>query len=184
MVDSDDPDTIVRQLQPIAEIAPLYDQRVVITSYENVMRNAPETPHQGRGEPTSHNGHIEHIAPAFAEAAANLIRSGATHFFQIRTVGGAVSDVARDATPYGNRTANFNVAAMSSSPRRIDPFWERLRPHFSGMYLSFETDRDIARLDDAFPTATLERLRDLKLKYDPDNIFRDNFNIAPKPALT
>lgn len=183
MVDSDDPETIVSHLQPIAEIAPLYDQRIVITSYENVMRNALEAPHQGRGEPTSHSGNVIHITAAFADAAAQLVQSGATHFFQIRTVGGAVSDVAPDATPYSDRSANFNVAAMSSSPRRIDPFWEQLRPHFSGLYLSFETDRDIARLSDAFSRQTLQRLRDLKLRYDPDNVFRDNFNIAPRPVL-
>ncbi len=183
MVDSDDPETIVSHLQPIADIAPLYDQRIIITSYENVMRNAPETPHQGRGEPTSRNGHVDHITPAFADEAAKLVLSGATHFFQIRTVGGAVSDVAPEATPYGNRSANFNVAAMSSSPRRIDPYWEPLRPHFSGMYLSFETARDRERLSDAFLPRNLERLRELKLRYDPDNIFRDNFNIAPEPAL-
>lgn len=184
MVDSDDPEVIVSHLQPIAEVAPLYDQRIVITSYENVMRNAPETPHQGRGEPTSHNGHVEHITPGFAEAAAKLVQSGATHFFQIRTVGGAVSDVDPDATPYGNRSANFNVAAMSSSPRRIDSFWAELRPHFSGMYLSFETDRDPARLGDVFTASSLRRLRDLKMKYDPDNVFRDNFNITTDPAMT
>ncbi len=182
MIDSDDPETIVSRLQPIADTAPLLDQRIAITTYENVMRNAPETPHQGRGEPTSHNGHVEHITPEFANAAAELLHSGATYFFQIRTVGGAVADISPDATAYGYRSANFNVAAMGVSPRRIDPIWEGLRPHFSGMYLSFETDRDIERLDDAFPPGTLERLRSLKRQYDPGNVFRDNFNIAPQPV--
>lgn len=180
MVDSDDPDTIIEQLQPIANVAPLYDQQIVITTYESVIRNAPETPHQGRGEPTSHNGHVEHITPAFAEAAADLLHSGATYFFQIRTVGGAVSDVAEDATPYSGRSANFNVAAMGASPRRIDGHWARLRPHFSGLYLSFETDLD--RVHEAFTGEKLDRLREIKRKYDPDNFFRDNFNIAPVSA--
>ncbi|MQY11232.1 hypothetical protein SRB5_13470 [Streptomyces sp. RB5] len=34
---------------------------------------------------------------------------------------------------------------------------------------------------DTFPPATLERLREIKLRYDPDNFFRDDFNIDPRP---
>ncbi len=184
LVNSDDPDTIISRLQPIAEIAPLYDQRIVIAPYASIIANAPDTGyHQGRGEPTSHNGNVEHITPEFAAAAARLIHSGATYFFQVRTVGGAVSDVDPDATAYGDRSANFNVAAMGASRRQIDPQWENLRDHFSGIYLSFETDRSIERLNDAFPPQTLRRLRDLKMKYDPDNVFRDNFNVKPLAAV-
>jgi FAD/FMN-containing dehydrogenase len=54
-----------------------------------------------------------------------------------------------------------------------------MQPHFEGLYLSFESDLQPARLRDAFPPQTLERLRALKLRYDPDNVFRDNFNIVP-----
>jgi FAD/FMN-containing dehydrogenase len=184
MVNSDDPDTIVSRLQPIAEIAPMYEPRIVISPYVNVISNAQDTGyHQGRGEPVSHNGFVDHITPEVADAAARLLRSGATYFFQVRAVGGAVSDVAPDATAYANRSPNFNVAAMGASRRRIDPMWEDLKPHFNGLYLSFETDRSIERLHDAFPPETLRRLRDLKLKYDPDNVFRDNFNIAPVAAV-
>lgn len=50
---------------------------------------------------------------------------------------------------------------------------------FAGIYLSFETDQDPARLHDAFPPAHLERLRKLKRQYDPTNVFRDNFNLLP-----
>jgi FAD/FMN-containing dehydrogenase len=31
----------------------------------------------------------------------------------------------------------------------------------------------------AYPASTYARLRDLKLRYDPDNLFRANHNIAP-----
>jgi hypothetical protein len=184
VVATSDPETLIGMLTPFANVAPMYDQKIYILPYATVMANAPETDyHQGRGEPVSHSGLLDHMTPEFANEAARLIRSGATYFFQIRAVGGAVSDVPADATAYANRSANHQVNAMSASRRQIDPIWEALRPHFNGMYLSFETDRSVERLNDAFPPATLRRLRELKATYDPDNVFRDNFNIAPVSAV-
>ena len=57
--------------------------------------------------------------------------------------------------------------------------WERLGHHFDGLYLSFETDRRPERLREAFPEPTLTRLRELKGRYDPTVLFRDNFVIDP-----
>jgi hypothetical protein len=183
MVDSDQPETILARLQPFADIAPLYDQRVFITSYANVMANGAGTDHNGQGEPVARSGLLEHITPEFAGIAEQLIQSGATYFFQIRSVGGAVADIDSDATAYANRSANFSVVAFGASPARMNAAWEELHDHFDGLYLSFETDRSIERLYDAFPPRTLERLRTLKARYDPDNVFRDNFNIAPRALV-
>lgn len=178
VVDNDDPETIIEALQPIAAIAPLYQQNVVLTPYTGVISNAADTGyHQGAGEPTSRSGLIEHLTPEFARAAMDLLASGAVHWFQIRTVGGAVADVDPDETAYAHRSANFSVIVMGSSKRRVDAGWEALAGHFEGLYLSFETDQSPERVEDAFPPATLARLRELKHRYDPDNLFRDNFNI-------
>ncbi|MCI0393633.1 MAG: FAD-binding oxidoreductase, partial [Chloroflexi bacterium] len=181
MVNSDQPETIVSRLQPLAQIAPLYDQRVVITSYAAVMANAQGGDHNGQGEPAARSGSLAHITPEFAAAAARLIRSGVVYFFQIRSMGGAVSDVDPDATAFGNRSANFQVTAFGASRERLNALWDQLHPYFEGLYLSFDTDLRPERLNDAFPTRTLERLRELKARYDPHNIFRDNFNITPAP---
>jgi alkanesulfonate monooxygenase SsuD/methylene tetrahydromethanopterin reductase-like flavin-dependent oxidoreductase (luciferase family)/FAD/FMN-containing dehydrogenase len=180
VVDSDDADTIIERLQPIAEIAPLLDQVAQIKPYAAVMANTQGGDHNGQGEPTTRSGLIDHITPEFAAATARLIASGEVYFYQIRSVGGAVNDVAAAATAYANRSANFSVVAFGSNRDRLDELWEDLYGHFSGLYLSFETDRRIERLDDAFPLATLNRLRMLKRAVDPDNVFRDNFNILPE----
>jgi alkanesulfonate monooxygenase SsuD/methylene tetrahydromethanopterin reductase-like flavin-dependent oxidoreductase (luciferase family)/FAD/FMN-containing dehydrogenase len=179
-VDSDDPDTIIAQLQPLAEIAPLVAQNVSIMPYASVMANAQDGNHDGQGEPLARSGLVEHITPEFAAAAAEFINSGATYFFQIRAVGGAVHDVAADATAYAHRSANFSVVAFGSARSRTSETWDALlRPHLSGLYLSFETELHPERIEDAFPPRTLARLRELKRRYDPDNLFRDNFNIQP-----
>lgn len=185
LVNSGEPDFLVDTLTPLIRIAPVYDQSVVLTRYANVMANAQDTGyHRGRGEPIAHNGLVTHITPEFATATERLLRSGAVPFFQIRTVGGAVADVAPEATAYGYRSANFQVTAIGANRRRLDAEWDLLRPHFEGMYLSFETDRGAERLHDAFPPATLRRLRELKTVYDPQNVFADNFTIAPQPVLS
>ncbi|MPV36774.1 LLM class flavin-dependent oxidoreductase [Georgenia subflava] len=184
MIDSDDADTILQQLQPFAAIGPLVGQQVQIAPYAAVV-SPPEALHASQGEPVSRSGLLEHITPEFAAAAERLIRSGATYFFQIRSLGGATADVAPDATAFAHRTANFSVAAMGASRARLDQAWEALRPHFSGLYVSFETDTRPERVHEAYPAGTLERLRELKRRHDPDNVFRDNFAIAPaeQPVL-
>lgn len=178
MVDSDDPDTIIERLQPFAEAGPLLDQSVQLTTYAAVMANSHDGPHEGQGEPNARSALVEHLTPEFAEAAAELLASGDVYFFQIRSVGGAVNDVAPDATAYAHRSANFSVAALGSNRHRLDAAWDRLRPHFAGLYLSLESDDRPERVDDAFPPGTLARLRELKARLDPENLFRDNFNVA------
>jgi FAD/FMN-containing dehydrogenase len=179
VVDSDRPEVVAGQLEPVARAAPVYDQSAVITPYTSVMANAQGSYHEARGEPVARSGLIRHITPRFAAAAEMLLRSGAAYFFQIRSVGGAVSDVAPEATAYAGRSANFHVAAFGASPERLDAAWDAMRTHFEGTYLSFETDRRPERLREAFPPGVLERLRELKGRYDPENVFRDNFNIPP-----
>jgi FAD/FMN-containing dehydrogenase len=73
---------------------------------------------------------------------------------------------------------------MGTNAQRLDRWFDPVRRESEGLYLSFESDRDPARLMDAFPPPTLERLRRLKAQLDPHNLFRDNFNFAPARDTT
>ncbi|WP_229067599.1 LLM class flavin-dependent oxidoreductase [Actinoplanes sp. DH11] len=179
VVDSAEPDTIIERFTRVAGIAPLLDQQVRVVPYSGVM-NVPDTPHDGQGEPVARSGLIDRLTPEFCAAAAELIASGAAYFFQVRSVGGAVADVPDDATAYAHRAANFSVVAFGGSKARLDAAWAELAGHFRGLYLSFETDWSPERITEAWPPATLARLRELKRRYDPGNVFRDNFNIDPR----
>ena len=180
VVDSDDPDTIITRLQPLADVAPMLQQQVSLTRYADLMDNTGTADHNGQGDPLARSALIEHITPEFARDAARFIEGGATYFFQIRAVGGAVQDVDPDATAYAHRSANFAVTALGSSRNNTSPRWDTLvKPHAMGLYISFETDQRPERITDAFPPRTLTRLRELKRRYDPTNVFRDNFNITP-----
>nr|AGU10300.1 Luciferase-like monooxygenase [uncultured organism] len=157
VVDSDDPDVILERLQPLAEVAPLLDQTVQLKPYAAVMANAQGGAHSGQGDPVARSGLLDHITPEFAEAAARLLATGEVYFFGIRSVGGAVADVPPDATAYAGRSANFSVVAFGSDLERMNVLWEEFAAHFSGLYISFETDLRPERVSDAFPPATLAR---------------------------
>jgi len=109
-----------------------------------------------------------------------LLRSGVTYFFQIRSMGGAIADVPVEATAFGSRSANFEVTAGGTSRERLDESWDAMKGFFCGLYLSFDTDPRPERVRSAFPPSTLERLRALKLRYDPGNLFRDNLFLEPR----
>ena len=143
----------------------------------------PAEPAQRPGRPGCPVGFDRAHHPEFAAAAVRLLESGAVYFFQIRSVGGAVADVDPAATAYANRSANFSVTAFGSNRELVNRHWDELYGHFSGLYINFETDLRPERLADAYPPETMRRLRELKSRVDPDNVFRDNFNIAP-PVLT
>ena len=185
VVDSPDPDTIIEMLQPFAQIAPLVQQSVEFKPYSAVMDNLQGTEHHGRGEPVSRSGLLDHFTPEAARATTKLVESGAAYVLSIRAVGGAVADVPADATAYAHRDANFSVTALGSNRARLDAQWDtHLHEHMDGLYLSFETDLRPERIADAFPPATLARLREIKARVDPENLFNDNFSVAlPVPEL-
>ncbi|MBL8103628.1 MAG: BBE domain-containing protein [Anaerolineales bacterium] len=146
--------------------------------YAGILANVQGGDHNGQGEPASRSGSLEYITPEFAVAAARLIQSDVTYFFQIRSMGGAISDVPVEATAFGSRSANFEVTAAGTDHERLYEAWDSMHQCFSGLYLTLDTDQRPERLQDAFPPKTLERLRELKSRYDPDNVFCDNFNLS------
>ena len=49
----------------------------------------------------------------------------------------------------------------------------------TGAYVNFLHREGEDRIHAAYPGATYRRLRDLKRRWDPTNLFRNNQNIAP-----
>ncbi|WP_236030911.1 FAD-binding oxidoreductase [Paractinoplanes lichenicola] len=181
LVDSGDPDTIIERLTPFATTGMLAQQQVVVARYTDVMAQAADVGaegHHGRGEPISRSGFLPELTEEFARDVVQLLRSGQTFFFQLRHMGGAIADTPSDATAFAHRTPEFSVTAIGMDRQGLDAAWDLfLAKHFDGLYLSFETDQRPERLHDAFPPETLGRLRELKRRYDPAALFRDNFPI-------
>ncbi|MFD7433121.1 FAD-binding protein [Streptomyces sp. NPDC059861] len=184
IVDNPDPDVIVERLTPFAQTGLLAQQQVVVTPYMGVMASAADVGPEGQkgfGDPVSRSAFLPKLTPEFAQDAAALLRTGKVYFFELRAMGGAIADVPAGDTAFPHRASAFQVTAMGAGHDTVNGLWDPLRHHFDGLYLSFETDRRPERLHDAFPPAVLNRLREIKRRYDPGNLFRDNFNIDPYP---
>ena len=183
MVESGDADVIIERLTPFAELGALVQQQVSLARYADVMALAADVGtegHHGGGEPAARSAFVPEMTKELAADTAQLLRSGLVQFFQLRTMGGAIADVPADATAFAHRTPDFSAVAMGGDRAALDVAWDKLAHHFDGLYLSFETDLRPERLRDAFPPPVLARLRELKRRYDPHNLFRDNFNIDPE----
>jgi FAD/FMN-containing dehydrogenase len=110
---------------------------------------------------------------------------------QIRVLGGAMARVPTDATAFAHRRSRImvNVAAMYEQPDEaatheawVAGLARALRQDDAGAYVNFLGDEGETRIRDAYPGATWERLREIKARYDPTNLFRLNQNIPPKEA--
>jgi FAD/FMN-containing dehydrogenase len=107
---------------------------------------------------------------------------------QIRVLGGAMARVATDATAFAHRKRRImvNVAALyeraEDRPEHeawVDRFAAALQRGPVGAYVNFLNDEGKARVRDAYPGRTWDRLAAIKRRYDPNNMFRLNQNIAP-----
>jgi alkanesulfonate monooxygenase SsuD/methylene tetrahydromethanopterin reductase-like flavin-dependent oxidoreductase (luciferase family)/FAD/FMN-containing dehydrogenase len=179
LVDSADPDTILERLQPLAQLGPLVQQSVQLTTYARVLANADLGPQNGAGEPHSRSALADRLTPELASAAARMLDAGDAYFFQVRPVGGAVADIAEDATAYAHRSAKFSLVAFGANSERLDRSWSDIAEHARGMYLSFDSSLRPERINEAFPPATLARLRTIKAEVDPEGLFSDNFAVTP-----
>jgi FAD/FMN-containing dehydrogenase len=109
---------------------------------------------------------------------------------QLRPLRGAIARVPNDATAYAHRdrAVMANVAAFytGSGDRDakvdwVDGLTRELRDGTSA-YVNFIGDEGPARVRDAYPGETYDRLAAIKRRYDPDNVFRRNQNVEPAPA--
>jgi FAD/FMN-containing dehydrogenase len=107
---------------------------------------------------------------------------------QLRVLGGAVARVPNDATAFAHRDRGLmvNVAAMyvdegekDKHQSWVDGLAESLGKDGAGGYVGFLGEEDEESLRAAYPGGTWERLRGLKRRYDPDNLFHLNHNIPP-----
>ena len=107
---------------------------------------------------------------------------------QLRVLGVAMARVPADATAFAHRASRImvNVAAFYEGPDDrvareawVDGFAAALHQGDDGAYVNFLSDEGPARIRQAYPGTTWDRLVEIKRRYDPENLFRLNQNIPP-----
>jgi FAD/FMN-containing dehydrogenase len=107
---------------------------------------------------------------------------------QLRVLGGAMARVPVDATAFAHRASRImvNVAAFyeGTGDRIAKEAWvadfvAALRQGDAGAYVNFLGDEGEARVREAYPGSTWDRLAAAKARYDPTNLFRLNQNVPP-----
>jgi FAD/FMN-containing dehydrogenase len=109
----------------------------------------------------------------------------------IYPLNGAVHDVAADATAFAYRDAQLThiIGGISADPgpmpqyrEWVRAYWEALHPHSAGgSYVNFLMEEGNERIATSY-RGNFARLAQIKRKYDPNNLFRVNQNIAPAAA--
>src|SRR5215218_7851193 len=107
---------------------------------------------------------------------------------QLRVLGGAMARVPVAATAFAHRHSRImaNLATFYDGPadRAVRQAWvsdfaAALGQEDTGAYVNFLGDDGQARLRQAYPGRTWDRLAAVKAGYDPTNLFRLNQNIPP-----
>ena len=133
--------------------------------------------------------------PALEDGAVDALVHAASRLATPQTyaiifqLGGAVARVPEDATAYPQRDAAFNVNIngvwLEPGDREAAVRWTRetfdaLQPYAPGRaYVNFMGEEEPDRVRAAYGDEKYERLRALKRRFDPDNLFRLNQNIVP-----
>ena len=138
----------------------------------------------------SHTMFVDRIDRSVAEVILTHLRSSTAIMAvaQLRPLGGAMARVPVDATAFAHRKSKImvNVAALYQNPEDkatyetwVADFAEALKQSDGGAYVNFLGEDGAVRIRAAYPGRTWDRLREIKARYDPDNLFRLNQNIPP-----
>jgi hypothetical protein len=103
--------------------------------------------------------------------------------------GGAVARVDEDAMAFGNRQDAFNIhylgVWLDPTDNEKNIAWTKdisgaMKPWTSGrVYLNYIGNEGASRVEAGFGPEKYRKLRELKRKWDPQNLFRHNQNIQP-----
>ena len=149
-----------------------------------------QSPH-GRGYYMS-GGRVMSLAPALLDHVIESIKLPGAKLGKI-SLGQHGGEAARrpvDSTAYASRESSFNfvVRASWSDPSQArertawqKETWARIQPFSVGLYANLNAAEAAVRARSAYGV-NLERLIEVKTRYDPKNLFHLNPNITPRAA--
>ncbi|MEV0234400.1 FAD-binding oxidoreductase [Nonomuraea sp. NPDC050786] len=185
--DGDDPELAAEAIDPIRRLGTVIDDDVALKPYAEVLVDGLVPPPGIRLLTRSAFVGRESV-PEVLRILAEVGTSQGSPAISVRSVGGAVSRIAGDATAYAHRRAELMFMTTTLGPQPVveaarpalEAIWGRLAPHVDGAYANFlssAADEDVAAI---YPAQTYERLAAVKRQYDPGNLFAGNHNVRPQ----
>ena len=179
-------------LAPLRQIRKPIRDTVAPTPYLHLQASGDEGTAHGHKYYIK-GGFVQKTTPALVDDIMTTITNANLPVIQVVVLpqgGGAYARVKPGVTAFAQRAAPYNMFVYS---RWDDPAlseavgnwargaWKKLEPHTHGFYVN-EFNDDSARMRDTYGP-NYERMVAVKTKYDPDNLFRMNANVAPKTHL-
>lgn len=182
------PEQAERALAPLRKLGTPISDSFKAIDYVALQRSTDQTDPRAEGR---------HLRSGFiAEMPAGLMDAlvagfqphpdrNSTVFFQHS--GRRISEVATDATAFPHRHSILNMFATAAWPlgqdetphvRYVEDYWKTLGHYTDGFYTVEVDDEPITVVEQNYQ-GNLARLRQVKAKYDPTNLFRLNANVRP-----
>ena len=106
----------------------------------------------------------------------------------LEPMGGAINRIDQKATAFPHRSAAYSIHILTgwSDADKDEPvlswsreFYNELKPFSTGgVYVNLLGHDESDRVKNAYGT-NFQKLREIKKKWDPGNLFRQNHNITP-----
>jgi FAD/FMN-containing dehydrogenase len=177
-----------RGLAPFRALAQPLADMVRPMPYAEIYRlfgdaEPPRPAHQA-----THSFFLDAVDPDAAETIVEHLQASTAPMAvaNLRVLGGAMARVPAEATAFAHRGRRV-MATLAAIYERAEegPKHEAWVTAFAaalaqeeGVYVNFLGDEGEARVREAYPGPTWERLAAVKRRYDPTNLFRLNQNIA------
>jgi len=167
-------------LAPLRELPELISDDIAIKPYTDILEE---------GYPPEEGTKVvarSLFMCSFSDEAIDIIVSNPNRPYMIRSLGGAMSRVSPDATAFAHRDSEVMLilpafaradATEEEIAAALEP-WSKLKNLGEGSYMGFSSvtaDEEVHRV---FPPATYAKLAAIKQKYDPNNIFSQNYNVS------
>ena len=176
-----------RALAPFRALAPLADMTRPM-AYPEIYRLFGDGP-PGPAQEVTRSCFLDAVDAEAAEAIAAHVRASTAPMAvaQLRVLGGAMARVPAEATAFAHRgrrvMATLGAVFERAGDRPEHEAWitafnDVLRRGDAGVYVNFLGDEGEARVREAYPGPTWDRLVAVKSRWDPANLFRLNQNIA------
>ncbi|TDO58202.1 FAD/FMN-containing dehydrogenase [Kribbella sp. VKM Ac-2571] len=184
--DGDDAELAAQAIDPIRALGTVIADDVTLTPYAEVLVDGAVPP-PGIQFATRSAFVDKDSVPEVLRILAEAGTSQGSPIIAVRSVGGAVAQVADDATAYAHRQAELMFVTMTVGPPPVieatrparQQLWDRLSPLVSGAYANFLSEAEDADVAAVYPAKTYERLAAVKRELDPENVFAGNHNVKP-----